>query len=1281
MREENNRPAGGTDEAATEDIIVEKQIKTKDAVHTGAQGETRHIPTDAQDADRELDVNVGSSRFIKTGTTPFHSVRAEQSEQETVTEISTFADRLTTKASASKIHTGYTGKLNTYDAVHAAGNGEKMIRAKSEEELAAEAEEEQEQLPGQQTLDLDAPVPVPDKEITEKTADEEETAEAAEEETKEFGFDSAAAKTKVISDHAETADAAPEAEAEAAPADDKTRVIGGGAKPAPGRRRGRKRPPNTKSDLLREIADSAEEDVRRNPDQLMMDGFSDPEKEAEENERRKKEAEELEMELSKSRAKLVSNFKFRGHPETREPADEKFSGGGNAEKTLPGPLQKFADKFAHIPNIFTPVNSREYTDYNERKAVFTALMDARRNTLARIGLVGLLGLVIFLIDAIAHGSAVKHNGIFTVLGGNPNVLLILNLVFLALTAGMLFPELKNGVISALKIRPKTDTALLLMFGGALIQNVAAFFSPLQLENDYRLMTPAVILLCLPYLAAKLFYYDNTRHCFKSVAAKSDKTYLRKITDKQLTARLLRDNDTAETNVVYAGKTRFISGFLSRSARSPYDGMPTARTIFFSAAVSVIAALLAWILKGSFMHAATALPMALAISFPVCSLAASGWMIAEENKRLSLKSSFILRYADAHDFSAVDNIAVDADELFSGTVADCLTANGVKEKQARFVAAAVAKQAGGIVASTFAPDIAQFADKLPPSESTVYEDRMGLSAWVNGCKVLLGSRALLNNHNVTVPAEDRINSILGQDEQPLFLAMEGHFTAVFAVRYDLRANLSAGLPELVERGTNLLITTNDANVTEAFAERLLGFTTDCVRMIGSAAAQQFSEAKSARSDTEEAGVVFGDSFQSLCRCAAAAIRLERTQKLAQLLCSIGVWAMLAIALIFVVTGAFTRLSSVVPVLLQILWIGSCFAAPFLSNRLGMNKKQPTPPSRGRRAAAEGEAPDEWDETPFEDFDLPEPAPAGSPEPEQPKPRREIPKNTVFEIEVKTRPGSSGSAAPAAKEPAPEDSNPEDVSATLSQFEPREPAAPIFAQDADDYEEDDDFEEIPDADSGAGSLFSGLLAKLPAIPKKEKKRNAPKERRADGFFSRLMAPPEDDDDDDDWDGLSDEDDAPAVPAFTKRPQRSPAPERKPAASRKRPEETDETPPKKADTGYDTAGYSLPPLPDQSFSLFTKGEERYNVDKSARQIEDDYEEHRAMERQVRQTFTAPEAPAAPYYELGKKEEPEPVISGEFVPPREKVNIYDDGLFSRFEDDKIFAGLYDDNGNRRRD
>ncbi len=73
--------------------------------------------------------------------------------------------------------------------------------------------------------------------------------------------------------------------------------------------------------------------------------------------------------------------------------------------------------------------------------------------------------------------------------------------------------------------------------------------------------------------------------------------------------------------------------------------------------------------------------------------------------------------------------------------------------------------------------------------------------------------------------------------------------------------------------------------------------------------------------------------------------------------------------------------------------------------------------------------------------------------------------------------------------------------------------------------------------------------------------------------------------------------------------------------------------------------------------------------------------MEAQMRRTFTAPDMPEAPFFDLSKKDEDEPVLKAEFVPPREKVDLYDDALFSRFEDDKIFAGLYDENGNRTRD
>ncbi len=87
---------------------------------------------------------------------------------------------------------------------------------------------------------------------------------------------------------------------------------------------------------------------------------------------------------------------------------------------------------------------------------------------------------------------------------------------------------------------------------------------------------------------------------------------------------------------------------------------------------------------------------------------------------------------------------------------------------------------------------------------------------------------------------------------------------------------------------------------------------------------------------------------------------------------------------------------------------------------------------------------------------------------------------------------------------------------------------------------------------------------------------------------------------------------------------------------------------------------------FSLFSRDAQRVNRDRSAEEIEQDYEENKQMEQALRASFTAPEMPAAPIYDL-KKEASEPEVpSGRFEPPASTgdIDVFDDTLFSRFED-----------------
>ena len=1199
--EKRNTPAGADGEET--DIIEERHILSVPTEHTGGTGEPVRLPDDDTD---ELRPPTGG-RFIKTGETPFVSVRAEQDEQQDdAAGVSKYTDRLTTRASVERRHTGYTGKLNTFDAVHGAVPGDsRMIRPQEEAsgaEPAAAADEKggpaEPEAEGEQIS-----IALPEKTEPEQT--EEPSSSVAED------------GTKTVRD---TRDLPPSSRPQA-PAGSSTHYVG------------------DKGERLRELADSAGSDVRRNPDQMMIEGFD--ELEQKEERVRQEEEQHIENALEESRKNRMGAFKFWGPArETRETGDQKFSDGRASERSLPGFLQRVADRFSELNSDFAPSGSEEYTEENDRKAILRVLLTERRNLIARIALVGGLGLFLLILDLVVEGSAAAHDGAVSLFGGGPAVYITVNLLVALAVAGVLAGDLKNGVFSLLKVRPKADTSLFLLYLVGAVQCIAAYFTRLSPGSDFHLLTPAVVLLSVPYLLAKLYYTDSTRHCFKAASAHSDKSYLRKVSDPKLVSRLLYESRKSGHNVVYSGKTRFISNLLRRCAGAAYAGMPPSRVVLGCAGLSAIFGLAAWIIKGSFALGVTACLLCLAFSFPIGCVIATGWALGKSNEKLSLRASFVLSYADARDFSAVDNIAADAAELFDTRITNCLTAKNVSERQARFVAASIAATAGSLMKKTFAEDIAAFEEKLAPADNLIYEDRLGLSAWVSGCRVLFGSYGLLVNHNVAMPQEEAVRrQALPNGELPLYLAIEGRFTALFAVQYEKLATVGAGLSALVGGGSNLLISTTDANITDRFAEELLSLPDGSVRIVSYPAAVQLADAGKAVTDAEEAGIVFPDTFSGLCACAAEAIRLDQIKKISRIFGTAASAALLLAAAVLVFTGAFTGANAIPLILVQTLAIAICFVSPLCTGLLKKVRLPAFPKKGGEEEPEEEEAEPEAAQEPEE---AQEPA-----APEEPAPEAEE--------EPGETPAGEPEPAPAPPAEEPQDDLGETVERIIPKEEPPEPEVRgEVSEETESY-----LDRLSPKDGPHERPFADL-EEGPAAP------DAAPEAEADGE----PEPGTDDEDDDmrddfgEFEDIGENEPDGDVKGLLRRVKTGlrgvisrgsgTAPQRRPRAAHVEPEEEEDR-----------------------FSLFSDEELAAG---RAEDPEADYERQRREEEALRESFTAPPEPDAPDFtvvDYHTGEAPEP--AGFTLPPDDDV-VFDDEYFSRFEDDKVFAGLHDDEPKRRR-
>ena len=933
------------------------------------------------------------------------------------------------------------------------------------------------------------------------------------------------------------------------------------------------RPFDIQGSRLREIAGTADDGVRRNPDQMMMEGFEEIGRKTEEE---LEEETAIKDKLRQSRERLVRNFRFwnKAPDETGgQTTDEAFT--EHQKRTvLPAFAAKFSARFEHIPKPFIPIRCEEYTDEGDRKKTLDTIKRARMRSLIGVCVLGAFALILLITDLAAKLTAGNNGGFFTVLGGNVNALVTFNLVFLVLACGVMLPDLKNGVIAMLQCHFKTDSMLVLVMFAALLQTALSFVTQLKISWDYQLLAPAAVIVSIPILAAKIFYYDNARQCFKTVSARSEKSYLRKVTDPELKARLGAAEDG---NTVYAGKTRAISGFPASAQDGARGEMLSSKLCAVLAAASLLTGLIVIIIKKSFMCGLSAFTLCLTLALPVCCLISGGFFLARVNGKLSIKSSFIQSFGAAKAFSAIDEIACDASQIFTGTITNCLTAKGVSEKQVRFAAAAVAVGAGSLMKKIFADDIETYSDKLPPAQNTVYEDRLGVSSYVGGCTVLLGNHDLLVNHNVAMPAEDVVMRFLAEGEKPLYLAMEGRFTALFAVKYAASDEVKHGMKALVNSGAALLLGTTDPNITDGYAEELLDLGENSVRMIGSAALRRLSESQAAVADAEDAGVVFTDSFVSLSRVAAQATRLISINTVCYAVCAAGAFASLLVGMILGLTGAFSSATALPVLLLHCVWIGCCFLSPmFTASLLGFIKKI-TGVKNGiagkmRAKPAAAAAPDAA-------------APKETPDGED----AETPAEDTPIFEEDDEPFYPETLTPAEDEDVPPPSEEElaEVLGSLDTFAPRDAAPQKDAAPADE--------------AGAAPRFiaSGKLRETFSS--------------VGEFYDELTADQ----------------------------------------------------PHAAEDG----------TPDD-FSLYgdapAEGRKKAPRKKDADEIEREYEEGKKRERRLRKAFTAPETPAPPVPEPTPA--PEPPADEEEPLDTSDVNVYNDELFRRFEDDSVFAGLHED-------
>lgn len=559
------------------------------------------------------------------------------------------------------------------------------------------------------------------------------------------------------------------------------------------------------------------------------------------------DSDEIEERLRQARQEKIENF-------TKQ--REKHAGfklaGEDEEENDP---QEEADTFEDIV-------LEDYSNYGETEAVREELNYRKRTGWISLILTGVLEALLVWLTVMSFLS--------TSLFLDSYLYLAVHLFLLGVMMLLNHRMVGGGIANFFRFRADADSAVSI---GALAAVIHTALQYIDLGNfatgTVPLMTGVAGLGIFFGALGKQLRTLRVCENFRFVSYEGPKYAAHRILDKKTAAEIGRPAVAmGDPEVAYFSRTGFLNKFLEQSyGEDLCDRIMRVYTPCVAAG-ALAAAIAFGFLTGdsSWLMAVTVFCSALCLASPVAAVTAGNLPLLRACRKILRRGGMLVNWEAAEEFGDLHALAVDALDVFPG---ECVLLHGIKTfsgtriDEAILDAASVCIRAGGPLSSVFRRIIENKLDILQEVDTLVYEQEMGLSGWVNGRRVLVGTRRLLENHGVDVPSKDYEKRYTKAGERQLvYLSIAGELSAMFVISYVADEGIAQALQGLTKRGLTLLVRTCDPNVTEELICAVYDLDSYYVEVLGASAGRSYEKLAKASSEEERAGLASNGRLEGM-----------------------------------------------------------------------------------------------------------------------------------------------------------------------------------------------------------------------------------------------------------------------------------------------------------------------------------------------------------------------------------------------------------------------------------
>ena len=503
-----------------------------------------------------------------------------------------------------------------------------------------------------------------------------------------------------------------------------------------------------------------------------------------------------------------------------------------------------------------------------------------------------------------------------------------NLLLLAAAAAVSRSTMQEGLAGLVK-GPSYDTMPALAAAAALVQAVAALLAP----DAYR----ATTLTLMSGAAAAALFFNNlgtrllavsVRDGYKIAAGGVPHEGAYRAADRDLVRRLAPALEEKDPWILLSRPIEGDGGFLTQSF-GPRAGEKKVQTLARVLLAAALAGGLWSLLTGKGpAGAAAALASVLCLGAPFSSTLVAGLAALRTQRTAGALGAVIPGWAAIEELNGIDTIQVDAGELFtpeSAQLEDIRIFKGGRIDRAILYTASVLNQGCNTLSRLFRTIIADRTDILPPVKDLEAHPGLGFSAWCDNNRILIGTRAYMEQEGVPLPETDyEARHSRNGELQILYLAVSGNLYAMFVLRYVGGKHAARCLAILQKENIRLLVTCQDPSLTAEKIAAAYHLPEGLVTVLNGEQCAALAPAVSAAGDAA-CCMLHLKGFASLTGGLRAAQRAQAAESTGAAIQMVSAGFSVLIGLLLSYSGSVGTLSLLVVLMYQAAWSGLAIAA--------------------------------------------------------------------------------------------------------------------------------------------------------------------------------------------------------------------------------------------------------------------------------------------------------------------------------------------------------------------